>query len=216
MLPFTPEQFFAVFADYNTAVWPAQAVAYALGLAMAVALLRPSRGSDLGLGAGLALMWTWTGVVYHGLFFSSINRAAPIFAVLFVLQGLLFAHAGLLRRDLRNAPARDLACMAGWTLVIYAALIYPVLGLVSGHRYPALPMFGITPCPVTLFTLGVLLLLARMPVPRRLLVIPFLWALVGGSAAFLLGVVQDWPLLLGGVVPVYLWRRERRLASSSA
>lgn len=215
MLPFTPEQFFAVFADYNAAVWPAQAVAYAIGLAMAAALLRPSRGGDLVLGAGLALMWAWTGVAYHGIFFSSINRVAPIFAALFVLQGLQFAHAGLLRRDLRNAPARGLAGIAGWTLVIYAALIYPVLGLVSGHRYPALPMFGITPCPVTLFTLGVLLL-ARLPVPRRLLVIPFLWALVGGSAAFLLGVVQDWPLLLGAVVPVYLWRRGRRPAASSA
>jgi len=79
MLPFTPEQFFAVFADYNAAVWPMQAVAYAIGLVMAAALLRPSRASDLMLGAGLALMWAWTGVLYHGLFFSSINRAALFF-----------------------------------------------------------------------------------------------------------------------------------------
>ena len=215
MLPFTPEQFFAVFADYNVAVRPVQAVAYAIGLLMAVALLRPSRSSDLTLGSGLALMWVWTGVAYHGLFFFAINRAALIFAVLFVLQGLLFAHAGLQRRDLQFAPARDLAGIAGWTLVIYAALLYPVLGIVSGHRYPALPMFGITPCPVTLFTLGVLLL-ARPPVPRRLLIVPILWTLVGGSAAFLLAVVQDWPLLLGAVVPVYLWLRERRRAWPAA
>ena len=215
MLPFTPEQFFAVFADYNVAVWPVQAVAYAIGLVMAVALLRPSRSSDLTLGSGLALMWVWTGVAYHGLFFSSINRAALVFAALFVLQGLLFAQAGLQRRDLQFAPARGLAGIAGWTLVIYAALLYPVLGIVSGHRYPALPMFGITPCPVTLFTLGVLLL-ARPPVPRRLLVIPILWTLVGGSAAFLLTVVQDWPLLLGAAVPAYLWLRERRRASPAA
>jgi len=215
MLPFTPEQFFAVFADYNVAGWPVQAVAYAIGLVMAAALLRPSRSSDLTLGSGLALMWVWTGVAYHGLFFFAINRAALIFAVLFVLQGLLFAHAGLLRRDLHFAPARGVAGIAGWTLVIYAALLYPVLGIVGGHRYPALPMFGITPCPVTLFTLGVLLL-ARPPVPRRLLIVPILWTLVGGSAAFLLAVVQDWPLLLGAVVPVYLWLRERRRASPAA
>jgi hypothetical protein len=215
MLPFTPEQFFAVFADYNGAVWPTQAVAYAIGLLMAMALLRPSRSSDLTLGSGLALMWVWTGVAYHGLFFSSINRAALVFAALFVLQGLLFAHAGLLRRDLEFARARGLAGIAGWTLVIYAALLYPVLGIVSGHRYPALPMFGITPCPVTLFTLGVLLL-ARPPVPRRLLAIPILWTLVGGSAAFLLGVVQDWPLLLGAVVPAYLWMRKGPLAAQAA
>jgi hypothetical protein len=27
------------------------------------------------------------------------------------------------------------------------------------------------------------------------LVIPFLWSLLGGSAVFVLGVAQDWPLL---------------------
>ncbi len=59
-------------------------------------------------------------------------------------------------------------------------------------------MFGITPCPVTLFTFGLLLLTTRT-VPRRLLVIPFLWSLVGGSAAMLLGMPQDWPLLFSGI-----------------
>jgi hypothetical protein len=34
MLPFTHAQFVAVFAAYNTAVWPAQLVAGALGMAL--------------------------------------------------------------------------------------------------------------------------------------------------------------------------------------
>ena len=34
MLPFTREQFFAVFAAYNEAVWPVQYLAYLLALAM--------------------------------------------------------------------------------------------------------------------------------------------------------------------------------------
>jgi hypothetical protein len=68
-------------------------------------------------------------------------------------------------------------------------------------------MFGVTPCPITLFTFGVLLL-AQSPLPRRLLVIPLLWALIGGSAAWLLGVAQDWPLLISGVlVAPWLWRQ---------
>ena len=206
LLPFTHDQFLAVFAAYNLAVWPAQLVAYLLGLGMVLALLRPTRWTHRIVGAGLALMWIWTGVAYHALFFAPINKAAHAFAALFVVQGLLFAHAALLRSDLRFSRGHGLRAWLGWALIVYAALVYPLIG-VAGHGYPAMPMFGITPCPVTLFSFG-LLLLAQPPVPRRLLVIPFVWALVGGSAAFLLAVPQDWPLLASGLLVVpWLWRR---------
>ncbi len=204
-LPFTPDQFLAVFTAYNLAVWPAQVVAYLLGLVMVLALLRPHRLSHRMVGAGLGLMWVWTGVAYHAMFFAQINKAANAFAALFVVQGLLFAHAALVRSDLRFTWENGPRAWLGWALIVYSALIYPLIGVV-GHGYPALPMFGITPCPVTLFSFGVLLL-AQGPVPRRLLVIPLLWALVGGSAAFLLAVPQDWPLLVSGLLVVpWLWR----------
>jgi hypothetical protein len=58
-----------------------------------------------------------------------------------------------------------------------------------------------------------LLLLTTAPVPRALLAIPLAWSLLGGSAAFLLGVAQDWPLLFSGTATVLLmWRdRQRRV-----
>ena len=207
MLPFTREQFLSVFASYNESVWPAQWLAYVLGVVIVLAMLRPSPASDRSIGAGLALMWAWTGIAYHGIFFSAINKAAPVFAALFVLQALLFAHAAWVQADLRWAALRGPRAWLGWALVLYAGLVYPLLGAALGHRYASLPMFGITPCPVTLFSFGVLLL-TRQPVPRRLLLIPFLWALVGGSAACLLAVPQDWPLLIGGLLLTpLLWRR---------
>jgi hypothetical protein len=206
MLPFTRDQFLGVFAEYNLAVWPVQVIAYLLGVAMVVVLVRQSRRTDSVVGMGLALMWIWTGVAYHAAFFATINKVAMGFGALFVVQGLLFGHAALVRADLRWAPRRGAVAWFGWALVAYSAVVYPLIG-VAGHGYPTMPMFGITPCPVTLFTFGVLLL-AQGPVPRRLLVVPLLWALVGGSAAFLLAVPQDWPLLIGGllVMPL-LWRR---------
>jgi hypothetical protein len=206
MLPFTRDQFLTVFADYNLAVWPAQVAAYLLGAGIVFALLRPSRRADGIVGAGLALMWIWTGLAYHATFFAAINQAAIGFAALFVVQGALLAHAALVRGDFPVAQRRGPAAWFGWALVAYAAVVYPLIGL-AGHGYPAMPMFGITPCPVTLFTFGVLLV-ARGPMPRRLLAIPLVWALIGGSAAFLLGVPQDWPLLIGGLlVTPWLWRR---------
>jgi len=206
LLPFTPDQFLAVFAAYNLAVWPAQLVAYLIALGMVLALLQHTGWTDRIIGAGLGLMWIWTGVAYHLLFFASVNKVAHAFAALFVVQGLLFAHAALLRFDLRFARTHGLRAWLGWVLIAYSALVYPLIGL-SGHGYPAMPMFGITPCPVTLFSFG-MLLLAQLPVPRRLLVIPLIWALVGGSAAFLLAVPQDWLLLVSGLLVVpWLWRR---------
>jgi hypothetical protein len=62
-------------------------------------------------------------------------------------------------------------------------------------------MFGVTPCPVTIFTFGILILTTR-PISHWLLVIPFIWSLIGGSAAVLLQVPQYWVLLVSGFIAV--------------
>jgi len=210
MLPFTREQFFGIFAQYNAALRPAQWVAYALGLAMILEVLRRARSAHRLVPAGLAAMWLWTGVAYHGVFFSSINPVAFAFAALFVLQAAAFAHMAVLGGSLSFASSHTPSAWLGWALIAYASVAYPLVGLALGHTAAQLPMFGATPCPLTLFTLG-LLLLAKPPVPRWPLVIPFVWSLVGGSAAFLLGVAQDWVLLLGALVVPLMVLRDRPL-----
>ncbi|TGQ38487.1 MULTISPECIES: DUF6064 family protein [unclassified Mesorhizobium] len=84
----------------------------------------------------------------------------------------------------------------GAAFLFYTAVLYPLIGMATGHTYPEMPMFGVTPCPVTIFTFGMLLLTTQR-LPRWLLVIPFVfvWSLIGGSAAIALGVTQDWLLL---------------------
>lgn len=52
-----------------------------------------------------------------------------------------------------------------------------------------MPTFGV-PCPTVIFTFGVLTWCLR-PVPRSVLVVPVLWALLGVSAATSLGAVED-------------------------
>lgn len=207
MLPFTREQFLAVFVAYNEAVWPAQVLAYLLGLLMVIFITRPSAQRSRAVAVGLALMWLWTGVAYHGMHFSTISNGAWGFAVSFVVQGLMFVEAGVLRGSLAFAPNKGWTGWLGWALVAYSSIGYPLLGQLLGHGYPAMPMFGITPCPVTLFTFG-LFLLTIEPIPRRLLVIPVIWSLIGGSAAFKLGIAQDWPLFVSGVTVFVLLRRD--------
>lgn len=211
MLPFTPEQFLTVFVNYNNAIWPIQIAAYLLGGISIALLFRKAPGSDRIIASILAVIWLWTGVGYHGLFFSAINKAADLFAGLFVVQGCCFIYAGVYRYQLRFGLQPGLATWVGAVFVAYAAIVYPLIGVAIGHRYPEMPMFGVTPCPVTIFTFGMLLLTMR-PVPRWLLVIPVLWSLIGGSAAILLNVPQDWLLLLSGCIAVPLMVFRDRLA----
>ncbi len=209
MLPFTSEQFLAVFASYNTAIWPIQIGAYLLGGIVVALLFRRPRAADRMIAGIVAAIWLWTGLAYHAFFFSAINKAAYLFAALFVLQGGALIYAGVYRNQLRFSLGSGLAAWAGWTFLAYAAVFYPLIGLSTGHRYPGIPMFGVTPCPVTILTFG-LFLLAASPPPRWLLVIPFVWSLIGGSAAVLLDVPQDWLLLVSGVIALPLMERQNR------
>ena len=97
----------------------------------------------------------------------------------------------------------DPAAWVGVLFVVYSAVLYPLIGISTGHHYPALPMFGVTPCPVTIFTLGMLLLTTNPP-SGYLLAIPLLWSLIGGSAAILLQIPQDWLLLASGAITALL------------
>jgi hypothetical protein len=123
------------------------------------------------------------------------------------------AYLGRLRFGLEPTPT----AWVGVGLVIYAAILYPLIGLSTGLTYPQMPTFGVTPCPVTIFTFGMLLLTTH-PISRWLLVFPFIWSLIGGSAAVLLHVPQDWLLLVSGFITVPLIilrdRDVRRLAAN--
>lgn len=196
-LPFDVTQFFAAFAKYNTAVWPAQVVLLGMG-AVAVAVAwhsKASAGMDRAVGAVVASLWVWMGLVYHVGFFRAINPAAVPFGALFVAQGLLLLWGGTLRHDLRFDVQPGVRSAAGAALLAYAFLIYPLLNAIAGHAYPAAPTFGL-PCPTTIFTLGLLLWADG---PRwSLLAVPLGWSVVGGSGAMLLHVPADYGLLAAG------------------
>ena len=203
MLPFTRDQFLANLVAYNEAIWPAQPAAFAMAIfAMILLFWRPAMADRLIAGI-LATMWVWTGIAYHWLHFIEINRAALIFGALFVAQGALLAYVGVVRNHLRFDLGSGLAASVGMAFLAYALIFYPLLGILTGHAYPEMPVFGVTPCPVTIFTFG-LFLLAGPTLTRWLLAIPLIWSLIGGSAAFLLGVPQNSLLLVSGVIAVPL------------
>ena len=206
-LPFSTEQFLDVFRRYNEAVCPMPVVLWLIGAGVAIAALAAKGRARLAIGWGLAILWAWSGVVYHLLFFRAINPVAAVFALLFLLQAVLTLRAGL-----GALPAfrvrRDAAGIIGGVIVVYALVLYPLLGYAFGHRYPAAPTFGV-PCPVTILTLGILAWIADS-VPWTVLVIPLLWAIVASTAATQLGIIEDFGLTLAAVAVLALVLSRRR------
>jgi hypothetical protein len=212
-LPFSRDAFLALFEQFNEAVWPAPLVAYALGLAVLLSALKPYRGSGRLIAAILAVAWIWNGVAYHMLHFAALVWAAWGFGFLFVIQGLMLLATGLLRGRLDVRFRRDAAGWTGLALAVFAMALYPLIGLLAGQAWPRVPAFGIAPCPLAIFTFG-LLLMAGPRVPWHLLVIPLLWAAVGGSAAWLLDMPQDMGLPAAAVLAAALAFRKNRLGKT--
>jgi Family of unknown function (DUF6064) len=197
--PFTIDEFLAVFSAYNMAIWPFQIVAYGLGLVAVAAVFMPRPVLVRLAFAALAILWVFIGIGYHLMFFAKINPIAPVFGTLFVVQAVLFAASALWPGDVRLQFGSDLRSSAGLVAVVYAVAIYPLLGLWAGHGFMAGPMFGVAPCPTTIFTIG-LLLMARGRWVIWLSVIPILWSLIGLAAAIQLGIPEDLGLPLAGAV----------------
>lgn len=197
-LPFTIEQFLQVFADYNTAVWPTQILLQVLAFICLVLLFRPQPWTSRVVSLVLAFFWLWMAIAYHFLFFSRINPAALLFGSVFLLESVLLARAGLMRRKIVFRPLGGVGGWVGRGLITFALVLYPVFGLALGQRFPAFPTFGL-PCPTTLFSIGILMFVERAQA-RVLLIVPVLWTFIGSLAAISLGITQDLSLLVAGAV----------------
>ena len=200
--PFTVEQFFNVFKNYNEAVFPMQAVFYLLSLFVVYLTIKPKSGTEKIVSGALALLWLWMGIVYHLVFFTAINIAAYLFGAMFVLQGILFLVTGVFQNRLSFKFRFDIFGITGIALIIFALVIYPIFGFFLGHVYPSSPTFGL-PCPTTIFTFGILLL-SDKKCPSVIMIIPFIWSVIGFTAAFSFGVIEDTGLLIAGLLTLTL------------
>ncbi|MCF8244758.1 MAG: DUF6064 family protein [Saprospiraceae bacterium] len=206
-LPFTTDQFLEIFRQYNQGVFPFQFLFILLALGAIILAFRPNKNSGKLIAAILALLWFWMGIIYHWGYFSSINKAAYVFGAAFVAQGGLFLAKGVFGNKLSFSHRPTNVVWVGSAMMLYSLVIYPLLGYVLGHGYPASPTFGL-PCPTTIFTLGILLWLDKKP-PIYLISIPILWSLIGTFAAIKLGIREDIGLLISGVLTVWLLSRNR-------
>jgi hypothetical protein len=209
MLPFSAQEFLGVFERYNRAVWPFQVLLLGLALGLIPVARSQRPGAARVVSLGLAALWAWMGVVYHFAFFRAINPAALGFAGLCLVEAGVLAVRGVDGAPISDADIRRLWRTCGAILLAFALVIYPLLSIALGHRYPAAPTFGL-PCPTTIYTFGLLLLRERT-VPGPIIAIPLVWAAIGATAAALLGMKEDMGLGAGALVMVALLLRQRGL-----
>ncbi|PYU63895.1 MAG: hypothetical protein DMG49_27590 [Acidobacteria bacterium] len=194
-IPFSIEQFFSVFAQYNESVWPMQVILNLLALVAIILLYRARPLKSRVLAAVLSFLWGWMAIAYHFAFFTTINSAAWLFGAVFMAGTFWFGWTGVMRSKLHFCLGGGIRGWAGGFLIGFALIVYHLLGYAMGHHYPAVPTFGL------IFTIGVLHFVAA-PVPRSVFAVPLVWAAVGSIAAFQLGVLQDLGLLVAGLVGV--------------
>jgi len=204
----TGEQLLAVFASYNLQIWPMQIVAYLLGVVAGYLAFRKGRLSQRVVPGILAFFWLWVAFLFWLPSALQGFTVGYLFAAMFAIEGVLFLIQ-VFKPQLAFGTYSKPDMILGLIFMLYALLGYPLLGLLIGHAYPRTPPFGLTPCPLIIFTFG-LLLLTRSKVPKRLLVIPFFYAL-SGVLWISKGIWEDVGLVLSGLVSVFLiWRRDHK------
>ena len=210
-MDFTVGQFLDMFHRYNDAIWPLQFVAYAFGLVVCALIARRSaRGERFAL-LTLSAMWAWMGVVFMWGFQADISSSGRPFGALFLVGAALLGLAAVRTGSstslgLGGAPRWRLA--AGWAMIAYALVVYPLVGMALGHSYPEAPLFGVAPCPTTIFTLGVFVTCAC---PRlSAVVVPIVWGFIGTMAAIKLEIGQDFGMTVAAVVAIVCLVAARR------
>jgi uncharacterized protein DUF6064 len=200
-------QFLAAFGRADTTAWPMQIVWYAAALAMVGLALWPARRWSSPVICGLAAAYfAWIGIGYFAWLSPGMSLSG-VWAGVFTLQAVLLVVAGIVRSDLVIRPRWDLSGGLGAAFIAYALIGYPLVGVLSGQALRVMPLFGIAPCATVTFFFG-LLLWARPPAPKYLLLLPLAWALNAAPSNFASGVVVDIGMVVAAVITVglILWR----------
>ena len=199
-LLFAPRTYYRLFELYNAALWPAQILAIALGLAIVVLLRRPTPYSGRFIATLLALAWIVVAWVYFYQRYATINWIAPYFAAAFAIQALLLIWHGLIRGHLTFALVSR-RNRIGLGLYLIALLMMPLLGLIFGRSLLQAELLGLAPDPTAIGTIG-LLLASRGRHIISLLIIPLAWCVVSAATLWTMGSPTAWLMIAVPVVCV--------------
>ncbi|MDT8381596.1 MAG: DUF6064 family protein [Brevefilum sp.] len=203
----TGEQLLDAFAAYNQLIWPMHIIAYVLGvIAVFLAIKKSLWASRVNFGV-LAFFWLWVALLF---WLPSAGQGFTIgyaFMALFLIEAVLFLIQAV-KPGITFGTHNKVQTVAGVTMIFYTMVGYPLIGILVGHNYPQAAFIGLFPCPLTLFTFG-LLLLASSAIPIYLLIVPLFWGL-SGVLWISIGMWEDVGMVLGSLVSIVLILRRNK------
>jgi hypothetical protein len=170
MLSFSLEEFLLVLESYNLGIWPLQILAYVLILLVLFISLKPTKYYSKIVLAALSFFWLFTGIVFCFIYWAPTHIFGYIFGICCTVQGLLFLYS-IIKSDITIDPQDKSYKIIGILFVFYAIIGYQVFGYYLGHIYPKFFAVGLVPCPTTIFTFG-LFVIINTKIPIKYVAIP--------------------------------------------
>lgn len=176
-LLFSPTTYYRLFELHNRAIWPAQIAAVLAGIGIG-SLLR--RGSSRVAWALLGACWLWVGIVFQARHYARVNWAAVYFGWAFVFEAALLVWIGTIRSEVALEHGTGASPRIGAAMFAFALAVEPLVGLISSRRLSQIEIFGATPDPTAVATLGLLLPIRGTP-GSAAAAVPTLWCLISGA-----------------------------------
>ena len=209
-LMFSPRVYYRLIELYNAAVWPAQILALALGVAILALMIKGGVRQGRVVPVTLAACWLWIAWAYFLERYDTINWTGSYIAGGFAAQAAVLVWLGVSRSSWR--AGQDAVGRAGLAIFVLALVGQPVLAPLLGRPWTQAEVFGIAPDPTAIGTLGVLLAGAER-VPWVALAVPVLWCLMSGATLWTMGAPDPWVPILAAALALVLtaWKSLRRL-----
>jgi hypothetical protein len=196
-LLFSPRTYYRLFELYNTDLWPAHVLALTAGLAILASMIRDGGRWRSAASVLLAACWVWIAWAFLLGRYATINWAAAWFAGVFLAQAVLLVLAGA-GGAVGSVPRPRRA--GAITLLVFALVVYPLIGIAVGRPWTQAEVFAMTPDPTALGTLGFALLAPTAGRRWLLLAIPLIWCAVSGATLWTMGASEAPVLPAAGLV----------------
>jgi len=217
-LLFSERVYWRLFELHNAAVWPAHILALLVGAVILVFLLRPHPWSNRFIALILAAAWVFVAWAFLWSAYAAINWAARYVVPLFLFEALLLAWIGGLRGRLAFTARGSVGNVLGLALFLYALAIHPFLAVVAGRPLAAAEVFGVTPDPTAIGTLGLLAMAKGGGTVWLLLFAPLAWCAASWATLHTMGTWEAWIPLAAIAIALMarLWPRSPKASQDAS